>query len=43
MPENLAKPSGRGLMLIKSYMTDVWHNDAGNKLLMAYERPNGQG
>lgn len=40
LEENLHKPSGRGLMLIKTYMTRVWHNDAGNKLLMAYERPN---
>ncbi|MFT5423510.1 MAG: serine/threonine-protein kinase RsbW [Phycisphaerales bacterium] len=43
LEENLHKPSGRGLMLIRSYMTKVWHNDAGNRLLMCYERPNVKG
>lgn len=40
LEENLHKPSGRGLMLIKSYMTRVWHNETGNKLMMCYERPD---
>lgn len=44
LEENLHKPSGRGLMLIRSYMTEVWHNEAGNRLMMTYERPsNGRG
>lgn len=38
LEENLHKPSGRGLMLIRSYMTDVWHNETGNRLIMSYER-----
>ena len=41
LEENLHKPSGRGLMLIRSYMTKVWHNDRGNTLMMCYERVNG--
>ncbi|MDO5310003.1 MAG: ATP-binding protein [Planctomycetia bacterium] len=32
--ENLDKPTGRGLFLIKNFMTRVWHNDAGNVIFM---------
>jgi len=38
--ENLAKPSGRGIMLINAYMTEVAFNDRGNRLMMRYERPD---
>jgi len=41
LDENLDKPHGRGLMLIRSFMTDVRHNDSGNRLVMLYERPPG--
>ena len=34
LPENLEVPGGRGLMLIRAYMTDVRHNDAGNCVTM---------
>jgi len=30
LPENLAKPSGRGIMLMRSYMASVRFNDRGN-------------
>lgn len=33
-PENLDKPSGRGLMLMRSYMTRVEYNDLGNAVFM---------
>ncbi|QDT38261.1 ATP-binding response regulator [Stratiformator vulcanicus] len=33
-PENLARASGRGLLLIKTFMDDVAHNDLGNRITM---------
>lgn len=39
LDENLDKPSGRGLMLIRAYMSRVSFNPTGNRLEMAYERP----
>ncbi|MBX3365587.1 MAG: ATP-binding protein [Phycisphaeraceae bacterium] len=39
LDENLAKPDGRGLMLIRAYMTRVDFNPRGNRLEMTYERP----
>lgn len=38
-PENLERPSGRGIMLMKAYMSHVEYNDAGNRVTMVYERP----
>jgi serine/threonine-protein kinase RsbW len=32
LDENLEQPSGRGLMLIRAYMTEVGHNTRGNRL-----------
>lgn len=34
MPENLDKPSGRGVMLMRSYMTRVEYNEQGNAVFM---------
>lgn len=39
LDENLDKTSGRGLMLIRSYMSEVRHNAAGNRLVMRYDPP----
>ncbi len=39
LDENLEHPSGRGLMLIRAYMTATSHNDRGNRLIMRYDRP----
>ncbi len=36
---NLDKPSGRGLMLMRAYMSDVSHNESGNRVIMVYDRP----
>lgn len=33
-PENLSKPSGRGLMLIRLFMDEVHHNAAGNEITL---------
>ncbi|MEO1584920.1 MAG: ATP-binding protein [Planctomycetota bacterium] len=38
-PENITKTSGRGLLLIRSYMSDVCHNDRGNRIEMRYDKP----
>jgi serine/threonine-protein kinase RsbW len=37
--ENLMKPTGRGVMLMRAYMTTVEFNDAGNRVTMVYQRP----
>ena len=39
LDENLDKPCGRGLMLMRAYMSDVSYNDTGNQVRMLYERP----
>ena len=36
--ENLDKPNGRGIMLIRAYMTDVRYNDRGNCITMVKRR-----
>ena len=33
-PENLVKPHGRGLLLMRTFMDDVQHNDRGNTVTM---------
>ncbi len=37
--ENLEIPSGRGVMLIKAYMTEVEYLPPGNRLRMVYRKP----
>ena len=39
LDENIEKASGRGLMLIRAYITKVSHNAKGNQLEMIYEKP----
>ncbi|MEO0483648.1 MAG: ATP-binding protein [Planctomycetota bacterium] len=34
LDENLELPSGRGLMLMRAYMTEVRHNETGNRVEM---------
>lgn len=36
--ENLERPSGRGVMLMKAYMTRVDYNDAGNRVTLVKRR-----
>lgn len=38
-PDRLEIPSGRGLMLMRAYMSKIWHNERGNRVSMIYERP----
>lgn len=40
LDENLDIPSGRGVMLIKAYMTDVQYNEQGNSVRMTKTRSN---
>lgn len=37
--ENLAKPSGRGVMLMRAYMTEVRFNSRGNRVRLIYRQP----
>ena len=37
-PENLLKPSGRGIMLINAFMDDVQYNTAGNQITLVKKR-----
>lgn len=38
LDENLECPTGRGLMLMRAYMTEVRHNPTGNEVTMVYDR-----
>ena len=40
-PENLERPCGRGLLLIKRFMTDVTYHGRGNIVTMSRARANG--
>lgn len=43
-PANLEKRSGRGMLLIRAFMSDVRHNAKGNELTLTYRpQPAGQG
>lgn len=37
--ERIELPHGRGVMLMRAYMTDVRYNPSGNIVTMVYERP----
>jgi len=41
--ENLTKTSGRGLLLMRAYMTEITHNQAGNQIRMTYRKPASEG
>jgi serine/threonine-protein kinase RsbW len=43
LEENLERGSGRGLLLIRAYMSRVEYNEKGNALRMRYLRPAAQG
>ena len=36
--ENLERPCGRGIMLIKSFMTNVEYNAKGNRVVLEKKR-----
>ncbi|MBL1215964.1 MAG: ATP-binding protein [Planctomycetes bacterium] len=39
LPENLLNPAGRGLLLIRAYMSEVAFNDRGNEITCIYKNP----
>lgn len=39
LDENLEVPRGRGIMLIRAYMSEVSYNAKGNQLRMIYRKP----
>jgi serine/threonine-protein kinase RsbW len=41
--DRLSVPSGRGLLLMRAYMSEVRHNERGNRVEMLYERDGGGG
>ena len=41
--ENIEIPSGRGIMLMRAYMTSVEYLPPGNRLRIVYRRPAGGG
>ena len=41
-PENLERPCGRGLMLMRHYMSEVRYNDRGNAVTMSKRFRNGK-
>jgi serine/threonine-protein kinase RsbW len=40
-PENLTKPCGRGLFLMRKLMDEVWYNDRGNQVTLVLELESG--
>jgi CheY-like chemotaxis protein len=42
-PQNLTRPTGRGLFLIRNFMSEVQFNSAGNEITMIHRRPAGFG
>lgn len=42
LDENLEVPTGRGLLLIRSFMTSVEYIGRGNRVEMTYDRPGSQ-
>jgi anti-sigma regulatory factor (Ser/Thr protein kinase) len=38
-PANLEKRSGRGLLLIRAFMSDVRYNGRGNEVTLTYRTP----
>lgn len=38
LPENLEKPSGRGLLLMRTFMDEVAFNEKGNRVTMRLEK-----
>jgi serine/threonine-protein kinase RsbW len=39
LEDNLERPSGRGLMLMKAYMSKVEYNRRGNEVRLVFEKP----
>jgi anti-sigma regulatory factor (Ser/Thr protein kinase) len=42
-PENLERAYGRGMLLIRTFMDEVRHNERGNEITMVKRRSHGEG
>jgi serine/threonine-protein kinase RsbW len=42
LPENRTKPGGRGVMLMREFMTWIRFNNRGNRVTMCMHRSNGE-
>ena len=42
LDENLDKPTGRGLMLMRAYMASISYNARGNRVTLVYQRPDSE-
>lgn len=42
LDENLDVPSGRGIMLMRAYMSSIEYNESGNAVTMVYERSKAE-
>ncbi len=40
LEENLSNPRGRGVMLMRAYMSEVVYNETGNRVKLRYELPH---
>lgn len=41
--ENLESPTGRGIFLMRAYMTSIEYNDLGNEVVLVFERGSSDG
>ncbi len=41
-PENLTRPCGRGVMLMRAYMTKVHYNPRGNRVTLVYDQTQAE-
>lgn len=41
LPENLARPCGRGLFLMRELMDEVWYNERGNEVTLVLRLDSG--
>ena len=41
-PENLMKPCGRGLFLMRKLLDEVWYNDRGNQVTLVLKLESGR-
>lgn len=41
-PENLTKPCGRGLFLMRKLLDEVWYNDQGNQVTLVLKLESGR-
>lgn len=42
LEENITLPTGRGIMLMRAYMTEIHHNETGNRVTMRYTHPKSE-